>query len=116
LDWKPLTSVDDIRDITENTSHSTTCVIFKHSTTCSLSAIAKHRMKDLTAASPNGYLFFYLDLLSYRPVSNFIAETYGVRHESPQVLVIKDGECVYYESHLSINIDGVLSKIEPVNG
>jgi len=73
-------------------------------------------MKDLTAASPKGFLFFYLDLLSFRPVSNYIAEAYDVRHESPQVLVIKDGKCVYYESHLSINIDSVLSKIEPVNG
>lgn len=116
MDWQPLTSEQQVRDIQENISHTTNCVIFKHSTTCSLSAIAKHRMKDLTAASPKGFLFFYLDLLSFRPVSNFISETFGVVHESPQILVIKDGKCIYNESHLSINIDGVLNQIEPMNG
>jgi len=116
LDWHTLTSEEQVREITENISHSTTCVIFKHSTTCSLSAIAKHRMKDLTAAGPKGLHFYYLDLLSYRSVSNFIAETYDVVHKSPQILVIKDGKSIYDESHLSINIDSVLSQIEPVNG
>jgi len=116
LDWTPLTSEDHVRDITENKSHSTYCVIFKHSTTCSLSAIAKHRMKDLTSASPKDFQFYYLDLLAYRPVSKFIADTYGVTHESPQILIIKNGKCIYDVSHLSINIDCVLNKIEPVNG
>ena len=116
MDWQPLTSEDQVRDIAENVSHSTYCVIFKHSTTCSLSAIAKHRMKDLTAAGPKDFLFYYLDLLSYRSVSNYIADSFDIRHESPQVLVIKDGKCIYNESHLSINIDSVKSQIEPVNG
>lgn len=116
MDWQPLTSEEQVRDITENLSHSISCVIFKHSTTCSLSAIAKHRMKDLTATSPKGFQFYYLDLLSYRPVSNYIAESFKVLHESPQILIIKDGKCVYNESHLSINIDGILNQIETVNG
>lgn len=116
MDWQALTSEDQVRDISENISFKTNCVIFKHSTTCSLSAIAKHRMKDLTAASPEGILFYYLDLLTYRSVSNFIADSYNIVHESPQVLIIKDGKCIYNESHLSINIDGILSQIETVNG
>lgn len=70
----------------------------------------------MTSAGPKDFKFFYLDLLSYREVSNFIADTYNVEHQSPQVLIIKEGKCIYNESHLSINIDSVQSKIEPVNG
>lgn len=80
-------------------------VIFKHSTRCSTSAIAKNRLEN--CASPGGIDFYYLDLLAHRQLSNMIAEQFDVYHESPQVLVIKKGECVYDESHSGIFMDEI---------
>ena len=51
--------------------------------------------------------FYYLDLIRYRSISNRISELFDVHHESPQILLIKNGECTYDESHLSISIDEV---------
>ena len=77
-------------------------VIFKHSTRCSISSVAYQRLQK--AAQPAGIDFYYLDLLAHRPLSNKVSETFRVHHESPQVLVIRDGQCVYDESHLAISM------------
>jgi len=52
-----------------------------------------------------GVDFYYLDLIAHRDVSNKIAEEFKVYHESPQVLLIVKGECVYDESHMGISMD-----------
>lgn len=116
LDWSPLKTEQEVQNISDVVSHETPCVIFKHSTTCSISAIAKHRVKDYTDSKCTGFKFYYLDLLSFRPVSNFISELFDVQHESPQLLIIKDGKCVYNESHLSISSDILQNQLEPTNG
>ncbi len=77
-------------------------VIFKHSTRCSISAVAFQRLQK--AAQPEEMDFHYLDLLAHRPLSAKIADTFKVHHESPQILVIKEGRCVYDESHLAISM------------
>ena len=48
---------------------------------------------------------YYLDLLRFRPLSAHIAEQFGIRHESPQLLLIQDGECRYDASHMGIRLD-----------
>lgn len=83
-------------------------VIFKHSTRCSISSMAKNRMERDN--EPEGIAFYYLDLIRYRGLSNKIAEVFGVYHESPQVLVIRDGKCVYDESHGSISMDEIAAQ------
>ena len=55
--------------------------------------------------------FFYLDLLSYRQLSNKIAQIFSVPHESPQILLIKNGECIYEESHLGITADDLQEQL-----
>lgn len=77
-------------------------VIFKHSTRCSISSVAYQRLQK--AQQPDGLDFYYLDLLAHRPLSNKVAEVFEVHHESPQVLVIKNGKCVFDESHLGISM------------
>ena len=77
-------------------------VIFKHSTRCSISSVAFQRLQK--AQQPEGIDFYYLDLLAHRPLSNRVAEVFKVHHESPQVLVIKDGKCIFDESHLGISM------------
>ena len=54
---------------------------------------------------------YYLDLISYRSLSNAVTETFDVFHESPQLLLIKDGECIYDASHLDISVSELKSSV-----
>ena len=71
--------------------------------------MAKNRLES--AVQPEGILFHYLDLLTYRDVSNYIASVFQVHHESPQVLIIKNGECIYVEAHNAISMSDIISSI-----
>jgi bacillithiol system protein YtxJ len=107
MNWIPLQMEAQLEEIRERSAQRPQ-VIFKHSTRCSTSALVKSRL-DRTALSPD-IDFYYLDLLKYRPVSNKVAEIFGVQHESPQILVIRDGKCVFEESHLGITMDAILEQ------
>ena len=107
MNWIPLTDVQQLNQIKE-LSRSKPVVIFKHSTRCSISAMAKGRLDRV--AQPDGIDFYYLDLIAYRPISNQIAEEFKVYHESPQVLLIKNGECTYDESHNGIDMNDILAE------
>jgi len=112
MNWSSLTSTAQLEEIVEE-SKNAPVVIFKHSTSCSISATAKSRLERQIQnnADLENVKFYYLDLLSYRPVSNEVAEVFQVRHESPQLLLIQDGMCTYDASHLGINIDALKKKV-----
>ena len=86
-------------------------IIFKHSTTCPLSSMAKRRldagMENLEYAD-----VYYFDILANRSLSNYIAEELGVHHESPQVIVVNGGETTYDESHLDIQVEDLVEHQE----
>lgn len=102
MNWIDLNSEAQLDTLCEK-SHEKPVVIFKHSTRCSISTMAKGRLDR--AGSIEGADFYYLDLLAHRPLSNLIAERFSVYHESPQILVIRNGECTYDESHNGIDPD-----------
>ncbi len=102
MNWTPLQTTEQVEEIIVR-SQTTPQVIFKHSTRCSISSVAKSRLEK--AEAPEGIDFHYLDLISYRSVSNTIAERFGIYHESPQILLIKDGRCIYNESHTAIDME-----------
>ncbi|HEV7330782.1 MAG TPA: bacillithiol system redox-active protein YtxJ [Flavisolibacter sp.] len=101
MQWIHLTDEEQLKQIIAK-SGSKPQVIFKHSTRCSISSVAFQRLQK--AQQPDGIDFYYLDLLAHRPLSNKITEVFRVHHESPQVLVIRDGQCIYDESHLAISM------------
>lgn len=103
MNWKTLDNIDQLEQIAQ-LSHEKPCVIFKHSTRCSISSMAKLRLEDDWDLPEEQVMPYYLDLIQYRPISNTIAERFEVFHESPQLLLIKDGECIYDESHLGISV------------
>ena len=103
MNWNAITSVHDVEAISER-SRTVPCVILKHSTTCPISSMAKHRLERQWKLPEDRVEAYYLDLLRHRDVSNFIADEFGVRHESPQLLVIRDGRCVHDASHLDIAV------------
>ncbi len=107
MDWISLTSSAQLADIIEKSKHKPQ-LIFKHSTRCSISSMAKNRLERVTP--PENIDFYYLDLISYRELSSKIAEEFDVFHESPQVILIKNGECSYDESHSGINMDDIIEQ------
>jgi len=101
MNWTELTDMAQLAAIAEE-SKTQPVVIFKHSIRCSISSMAKTRLER--EAQPQGIKFYYLDLINHRDISNKVAEMFSVHHESPQVLLIKNGECVYEESHNGIDM------------
>ena len=104
--WTEINSGSDIEKIKE-ASYGKPVLIFKHSTTCPISSAAKDRIERNCSDLGDDVKPFFLDLLSYRNISNAIATEFAVRHESPQVLLIKNGECVYDESHFGIRASNI---------
>lgn len=104
--WNPITTEQQVKDIVEK-SNEKPQIIFKDSVTCGISAYAKERLVNGNDVLIDKADFNYLDLLSYRSVSNFIADELNVIHQSPQIIVLKDGEVVYRVSHHSIQAEEI---------
>lgn len=109
--WQPLTQPEQLQEIVRE-SHEQPVLIFKHSTSWSISAAAKGKIKRQWAdpGLPDTKLY-YLDLLRFRPLSTEIAQRFGVQHESPQLLLIRDGECQYNASHMGIRLSDVKNTV-----
>ena len=102
LDWKILNSSEQVNALIEN-SKIKPQVIFKHSTRCGISRIVLKEFERDNKEFDGFFDFYFNDLIKYRDVSNLIASQFKVRHESPQLIVIKNGEVILYSSHGSIN-------------
>ncbi len=109
MNWINLTEETQLEKI-KDLSADKTQVIFKHSTRCSISSMAKNRLDK--ASTPSDIDFYYLDLIAYRNLSAKIVEQFNVTHESPQVLVIKNGSCIYDESHNGISMDDIIEQAQ----
>ena len=108
MNWIDLTDEEQLAHLKELSKHKAQ-LIFKHSTRCAVSSMAKSRLERTIA--PPSVDFYYLDLVKHRQLSNKIAEDFAVYHESPQVLLIKNGECVYDESHSGIRMEEIIEQV-----
>ncbi len=103
IDWQFLTTTQDIDALAER-SKQQPCLLFKHSTRCPISSLAKQRLEGNWDFSADQLEPYFLDLIAHRDVSHYIADTFDVPHESPQVLLIYQGACYYDVSHLDISV------------
>ncbi|MEM9930305.1 MAG: bacillithiol system redox-active protein YtxJ [Bacteroidota bacterium] len=103
MKWHEIQTIDDVQTIIDR-SRVVPCLILKHSTRCPISSMAKSRLEMSWDLEEDQVEAYYLDLIRYRDVSNFIAGEFGVQHESPQALLIEDGQCTYNASHLNIRV------------
>lgn len=103
MTWRIISSQEDLEEAIR-TSYEIDVVIFKHSTTCSISHMAKLRLESNWSFTSE-IVPYYLDLKVYRDLSNEISERFQVVHESPQLLLIRKGECIYDASHFDITVD-----------
>jgi len=102
LHWIPLNSIKQLDEIRFK-SRTKTQLIFKHSTRCGISRMVMNQFTKDYGFSKNDFDLYYLDILNFRDISNEIAKAFEVWHESPQLLIIKNGVVVAYESHGAIN-------------
>ncbi len=106
MNWISITSEEQIKDLLTSQQ---VFAVFKHSTRCSISSMVKNRLeRDWASDAP----VYYLDLLSYRNVSDLIAQLSGVVHESPQIIVFKDGKAAFDASHTAIAADEVIENMQ----
>ncbi len=101
INWIALTDLGQLNEIMD-CSHQQPVVIFKHSTRCSISRMALKQFEnefDLDGSVAP----YFLDLLNHRDISNEIATRFEVYHQSPQLLLIKEGQSVYDASHSDID-------------
>jgi bacillithiol system protein YtxJ len=79
--------------------------VFKHSTRCSVSYMAYKGLKAMWKF--DDIPFYYLDLIKFRDISNEVASVFNLKHESPQLLFINNGECTNSATHFNVNVDTI---------
>jgi bacillithiol system protein YtxJ len=103
MNWHKLASPDSIDDLIARSWH-TPCLVYKHSPRCELCLASKALLeRDWPFASEQLEAYF-VDVLEQRELSNRLAEQFAVQHETPQVLLLKNGDCIYEADHLEINL------------
>lgn len=106
MGWISLESLTQLDEIKSQQGFS---IIFKHSTRCSISMMVKKRFELDWDKLPDDINIYFLDLIQNREISNTIASKFFVPHESPQLLLIENGECVLDLSHGEVSVDEVMS-------
>ena len=100
IPWNPLIDEDQLKTISED-SYNRPQMIYKHSTTCGISSMVLNMFSRSFDPDSNADLYF-LDIHQNRVISNLLSQQYGVRHESPQLLMVRNGEVSVHRSHGAI--------------
>lgn len=108
MNWIPLQDLAQLEEIHASDDIS---IIFKHSTRCAVSSMAKRNLEFDAALLPEQAKIYFLDLIKYRPLSNKIAELWGVPHESPQILIVQGNKCLYDASHSDIEMQDIVKHL-----
>lgn len=111
MDWNILENLSQLDEIKQKSGEKPV-LIFKHSTRCSVSGMAWDRLKrnwkkeDSEKVTP-----YFLDLIRHRDVSNQIEKEFSVYHESPQIILVKEGKAVYDNSHMGISYGDIMGRV-----
>ena len=102
--WKKLESEKDLDSAVER-SNQQKVLIFKHSTRCFISKTMLKSFERQMENSDKDYVYYFLDLLAHRNISNEIESRFDVVHQSPQLIVLENGKATYNSSHQNISLD-----------
>ncbi|THD67989.1 bacillithiol system redox-active protein YtxJ [Robertkochia marina] len=103
LSWQHLTDQLMLEELKE-VSFEQPVMVYKHSTRCGISSMMLSRLERNYDLEQDALRCYFLDLIKYRNLSEQLAEAFGVRHESPQVMLIRNGKAVYHASHGDIDL------------
>lgn len=102
--WKIIESDEDLKNAVAK-SFEKKIVIFKHSTRCHISKMVLKNFESEVNNTDKNVDYYFLDLIAHRPISNKIAEEFGITHQSPQLIVVENGKAVKDASHQSISVN-----------
>lgn len=108
--WNMISSNQEIEQMIEESS-TRTQIVYKHSPSCGVSYFALRNLNDPKLLENDEVDFHLIDVINNRSVSIKFAEMMRVRHESPQIFVIKDGKVLWHDSHNSVHAKNVLEHI-----
>ncbi|MFT6872154.1 MAG: bacillithiol system protein YtxJ [Roseivirga sp.] len=111
VNWNQLSSENQLQVLIEE-SKDQPVLIYKHSTRCGISSMVLERLERSWTSADNPIKPYILDLISFRDLSNAVAQTFQVYHESPQVILIKDGKAIYNASHMQVSFDAMKREIQ----
>lgn len=111
IEWQHLKTSKELQSLIQK-SHDTPAVIFKHSKRCGASAIVKKRLEEDWDLESGEIDIYFLDLIEHRDLSSEVAKTFGVRHESPQILVINNGQSLFDTSHGGVSVTAIKKVLE----
>lgn len=115
MNWTELKSLNQLEEL-RNESKNQTVIIFKHSTSCSISKTALNRLeRNWKEEEMNSVKPYYLDLLSFREISRSIADLFDIEHQSPQIIVLKNGKAVFNRSHFDIEFTSIKNAVLGAN-
>ncbi|MEQ9402260.1 MAG: bacillithiol system redox-active protein YtxJ [Cyclobacteriaceae bacterium] len=109
MNWNELNDISQLEEMKE-LSKKKPVLIFKHSTRCGISSMALSRLERKW--SGDEIEPYFLDLLRYREISSVIASDFGILHQSPQAILLKEGKPVYNSSHNGIDFDEIRSIVK----
>lgn len=105
--WLRLNNAADLDQLIQKESFEKPVMLFKHSIRCSISSMPLSRLENYWDIDEEVLQPVYLDLINYRELSNKIAADLDVMHQSPQVLIVKNGKCTYQASHNQIDVAAI---------
>lgn len=111
MTWTDITTIEQINTIAKMSS-TTPCVIYKHSTKCYQSEMIKYILESEWPFESEALQPYCLDILQHREIAVKIAEVFEVYHQSPQLLLIQDGECTFDVDHLDISVEELKEALE----
>ncbi len=109
--WQHLHSPAELDEIVQ-ASHHKPQIIFKHSTRCGISSMAKHQLEHEWDIDPASADMHYLDLIAHRETSNQIAADLAVVHQSPQIIIVYQGKAVFDTSHHAISVGSIKTALK----
>lgn len=109
MNWITISSEQEVDHIYQSEDYS---IIYKHSPRCATSLMAYRQLRsEVSAAAHIEIPIYIVDVIQNRKESMAIANNFGVTHESPQILVVKNGECIYDASHEDISLRDSLASL-----
>ena len=110
MNWNTITNKKQV-DSAVQRSFEKPVLFFKHSTRCGASAYAQRQLNESWDLREEEITPYFLDLLAHRDVSNYIADKLSVIHQSPQVIMVREGKVIYAVSHHAISVDKIRKQL-----
>ncbi|SDS37461.1 bacillithiol system protein YtxJ [Gillisia sp. Hel1_33_143] len=108
ISWIEIKQMEMLDEIVEASKHHPVAIL-KHSTSCGISRMVLRQFEATYDIREEDMKLYFLDLLSYREISNKIASRFNVPHQSPQLIVLSEGKVIYDASHSEISADKLKS-------